>query len=346
MEEAVEGQWEAEIWPGMDSDGPRLVEGKSCWLHPALAAVEMADKGRGVVAQTAVAEGALGAAETPLAACLLWDQSHCDECGRPVGEETAPEECAGCQETWCSVDCRRRAAVHHWLECRQPFAVVGAPGGIYCLCFRIYLSTPAGLRDLWERRKRPSQPDTPLSEMLASEEDRVRLSASLPDHRESNRSWDAWPDVVRRVKFLSKAIRARFLAAEGACSPSRQRIQRQLLHVLMVGYTNTFTVYRQLEPAGLGSTPCKVVGSGLYPAVSLLNHSCLPNTTRHFDGTKMVMRAIRALVPGEELTTTYGTNPKYQLTYQRREALHTWRFVCGCAEACGNADWKTPEAEY
>nr|XP_058165378.1 histone-lysine N-methyltransferase SMYD3 isoform X2 [Dasypus novemcinctus] len=47
------------------------------------------------------------------------------------------------------------------------------------------------------------------------------------------------------------------------------------------------------------------VGVGLYPSMSLLNHSCDPNCCIVFSGPHLFLRAVKAIEPGEELTICY-----------------------------------------
>lgn len=46
-------------------------------------------------------------------------------------------------------------------------------------------------------------------------------------------------------------------------------------------------------------------GSGFYPHLRRVNHSCLPNCAVTFMGVRAVLRASRRIEPGEELTVSY-----------------------------------------
>ncbi|CAG5087729.1 Similar to SMYD4: SET and MYND domain-containing protein 4 (Homo sapiens) [Cotesia congregata] len=82
------------------------------------------------------------------------------------------------------------------------------------------------------------------------------------------------------------------------------------------------------------------VGSGLYVAHSLYNHSCAPNTFRHFEGLTMITRAMQPLNPGEQVFTGYGADYSYMPLAKRKEKLmEEYYFDCQCP-ACVN-DWPT-----
>jgi hypothetical protein len=74
------------------------------------------------------------------------------------------------------------------------------------------------------------------------------------------------------------------------------------------------------------------LGSGLYLASSLLNHSCDPNMYPVFYGTSIVFRARRPIVKGEQLTCSY-LEPALPAVYidrgQRQKALMEFhKFKC------------------
>ena len=313
---------------------------RSWWLHPGLGVEEMPGKGRGVVALERLEPGTVIAREWALGAALVPRPDACTECGLPGQDAACPE----CGVGWCGPLCEARALEYHWLECGESASLVGAPGSTFRMALRVFFATPRRLRSVWDKC-RSAVPESPLRSALDSTEARLCLAASLPSHRAETKSMPEWAAIKRRVRTLARRIHQRLRGGPDAYAGAAA-VERQLTNVLMVGYTNAFYVYRQLESAELGSPPGVAVGSGFFPGVSLLNHSCLPNTGRHFVGTRMEMRIIRPVEPGGEVTTTYGADPRGQTTAQRQARLTNWCFVCACPEACGSADFRTAEAEY
>ncbi|CAL7936338.1 unnamed protein product [Xylocopa violacea] len=79
-------------------------------------------------------------------------------------------------------------------------------------------------------------------------------------------------------------------------------------------------------------------GSGLYITHSLYNHSCAPNTFRHFEGLTMITRALEPIHPGDQLFTNYGASYAYMTKSERREKImQDYFFECDCI-AC-TFDW-------
>ncbi|XP_017757021.1 PREDICTED: SET and MYND domain-containing protein 4-like isoform X2 [Eufriesea mexicana] len=79
-------------------------------------------------------------------------------------------------------------------------------------------------------------------------------------------------------------------------------------------------------------------GSGLYVTHSLYNHSCAPNTFRHFEGLTMITRALKPIYPGDQIFTSYGAAYAYTTKSERREKImQDYFFECDCI-AC-TFDW-------
>ncbi|XP_072369010.1 histone-lysine N-methyltransferase SMYD3 isoform X1 [Scyliorhinus torazame] len=78
------------------------------------------------------------------------------------------------------------------------------------------------------------------------------------------------------------------------------------------------------------------LGVGLYPSMSLLNHSCDPNSTIVFEGKQLQLHAVRQIQVDEELTVSYidvmATSQERQ-----RQLEKQYCFVCDC-KRCEMAD--------
>ncbi|XP_043474196.1 SET and MYND domain-containing protein 4-like isoform X2 [Leptopilina heterotoma] len=87
-------------------------------------------------------------------------------------------------------------------------------------------------------------------------------------------------------------------------------------------------------------TPGVKVGSGLYVVHSLYNHSCAPNTLRHFEGLTMITRALETISPGDQIFTSYGGGHQHiALIERRKKMMEDYFFNCDCP-AC-ISDWPT-----
>ncbi|XP_041418692.1 histone-lysine N-methyltransferase SMYD3 isoform X2 [Xenopus laevis] len=71
------------------------------------------------------------------------------------------------------------------------------------------------------------------------------------------------------------------------------------------------------------------VGVGLYPSMSLLNHSCDPNCVIVFEGTCLLLRTVKEIPKGEELTISY-IDVKMPTQGRRDQLQRQYSFTCDC----------------
>lgn len=71
------------------------------------------------------------------------------------------------------------------------------------------------------------------------------------------------------------------------------------------------------------------LGTGLYPVVSIINHSCLPNSVLVFEGRMAVVRAVQCIPKGSEVLISYIDSAGS--TMARQKALREqYFFTCTC----------------
>ena len=143
----------------------------------------------------------------------------------------------------------------------------------------------------------------------------------------------------KRKDLLGQALKAVFLTkCMMTCVPSEHMdlvpVGTEFLTLLLSLPTNACHTYI-LE---LDGGEMEMVGSAVSSVLSLVNHSCEPNMMRNEVGEKTVMRALRSLKIGEELTISYG--PLYSImarAERRRQLAGQFFFHCEC-RAC-KEDW-------
>ena len=90
----------------------------------------------------------------------------------------------------------------------------------------------------------------------------------------------------------------------------------------------------------------QVIGSGLYIETSGIGHSCVPNTAPVFDGSLMVIKAIKSIDVGEEVTMNYChlevCRDKRQKMLRNVFYKECVCFKCVCDDA--NVDYKEFDA--
>ncbi|XP_074899254.1 histone-lysine N-methyltransferase SMYD3 isoform X2 [Buteo buteo] len=71
------------------------------------------------------------------------------------------------------------------------------------------------------------------------------------------------------------------------------------------------------------------VGVGLYPSMSLLNHSCDPNCVIVFEGYQLLLRSVREIQIGEELTISY-IESLMTTSERQKQLMRQYCFECDC----------------
>lgn len=82
------------------------------------------------------------------------------------------------------------------------------------------------------------------------------------------------------------------------------------------------------------------LATGIFPVISLLNHSCRPNTSVSFNSTVATIRASEQIGKGQEILHCYGPHESRMGVAERQQKLRTqYFFDCKCP-ACENKQQK------
>lgn len=101
---------------------------------------------------------------------------------------------------------------------------------------------------------------------------------------------------------------------------------------------------KRLNAIGLYDAYGDEVAFALCPALAMVNHSCLPNCQQITEGGYCRLRALRDILPGEELTYSYMSLEGTEM--ERKEAIReTWDFTCRCSR-CRGGDCQAFDAEH
>ncbi|KAM5274434.1 SET and MYND domain-containing protein 4 [Ctenodactylus gundi] len=83
------------------------------------------------------------------------------------------------------------------------------------------------------------------------------------------------------------------------------------------------------------------LATGVFPVISLLNHSCSPNTSVSFSGTVVTVRATQHIGKGQEILHCYGPHESRMDAAERRRKLRSqYFFDCSCP-ACHSEEGRT-----
>lgn len=147
------------------------------------------------------------------------------------------------------------------------------------------------------------------------EEDRSRRLASSPS-----------PLDVYRPNHTSSSV------SPDDSEPDARDLEIDLARLALIVARNAFAPPQQPDPEEIANGP-RAGATGLWITTSLLNHSCRPNAHWFCVGDWMVVRSLRELAPGEEITISY-TGFDAKLYSARQTRCQGWGFECHCPEWC------------
>ncbi|XP_068126177.1 SET and MYND domain-containing protein 4 [Hyperolius riggenbachi] len=112
-----------------------------------------------------------------------------------------------------------------------------------------------------------------------------------------------------------------------------------LLHMLQLHCNaQAVTILKQENEESAASlvenSRCARLATAIFPVLSLLNHSCEPNTSVSFQGRRAMVQACQTIRKGEEVLHCYGPH-KLRMDFKARQKLlkNQYFFVCSC-KAC------------
>ncbi|NXG04129.1 SMYD4 protein, partial [Sakesphorus luctuosus] len=117
-------------------------------------------------------------------------------------------------------------------------------------------------------------------------------------------------------------------------SPELKTVAEAMLrHVLQLQCNaQAITVMQELGPADgavVNKKPVRLA-TAFFPVLSLLNHSCCPNTSLSFSGTTATVRASQPIPRGQEIFHCYGPHQCRMRVAERQQLLSQYFFECRC----------------
>jgi hypothetical protein len=256
-------------------------------------------RGRRLVARSAVDVGAtLIDRESPAVFAPLDDACHA--CLSPLATESS-KRCGACRRAfYCSPACQRSAWSEHKVDCR---AISQLPAdAVEHVLPHVVLT----VRIAWLFiRERKSPRVERISTLLSNAAFLVEAQTAV---------LNAEATLASRILFLQAAPDSQYVSVPFLTS------------ILATITTNAIGVTEATEYTD--------VGVGLYERLALLNHSCDPSAVILFDKQFAVLRAIRPIAAGEELTISYCDRATDRFVRQKL-LLERYRFTCACTRCAG-----------
>ncbi|KAM5564144.1 histone-lysine N-methyltransferase ASHR1-like [Rosa sericea] len=220
------------------------------------------------------------------------DNSKCDACF----ESSHLKKCSGCQVVYyCSSTCQKSEWKLHRLECQALSKLPKEKRRAVTPSLRLMIR-------LYCRSKLQSQKTIPTSAM-----DNYSLVEALVAHMSE-------VDEKQMVLYAQMANLVSLI------------LQRPDINIKEIA--ENFSKFA-CNAHTICDSELKPLGTGLYPVISIINHSCLPNSVLLFEGRSAVVRAVQHIPKGAEVLISYIDTAGSTVT--RQKALkEQYLFTCAC----------------
>lgn len=278
------------------------MEGKAT-MAPGLQRFDSPGKGNGLRATAGFRSGQLLYSCEPLASCVTNKQAR-DVCHHCVTRCETLLRCSQCKMArYCNITCQKQAWPGHKRECKCLKSILPRiPTDSVRLAARVIFALIS-----------PSKSSS--DELYTLEEHESHLSSMSEQKKQGLSQLASMLEL-----YLQQEVKQEM---SSALPPSC----REPLSLIAKVTCNCFTISDGEQ---------QEIGVGLYPSLSLLNHDCRPNCVMVFEGTKLLLRAVRDISPQEELTISYIET--LSLAEDRRRQLEDqYHFTCHC-QRCDSQD--------
>lgn len=312
------------------------------------------NKGRFIVSKRNLKPGETILVEKPYASVLLLDHtlSHCHHCFKRI---VAPIPSAvSCLAVFCDETCRKAATYHEYEWPSLEVIAKSRVGKFGYLALRtITKYGPEFLRKFkmelhkgqFEVESKKLQGCGTNGKYEASEFNAIY---NLVTHACDRTVQDLFRRSVLAVFLLKCIEKGTFFSNLTKDEVSfREFVAGLLLSHLQAFPCNAHEISElDLKKNDIAASVAVEIGAGIYSTLSLFNHSCDPVVNRNFYGDMCVVRTIKPVKKGEEISDNYGAVYAVHSLAERQEKLRPqYYFQCSC-QAC-EENWPMyPEINY
>ncbi|KAK7076615.1 hypothetical protein SK128_012847 [Halocaridina rubra] len=306
------------------------------------------DKGKHIIAERDINPGEIIGVERSITGCLAVVNlpSYCSSCYRSC---LAPLPCPECSMVvFCSEACITEAMKgDHWLECSLlPTMVSMGMQPVFSVAFKLLKRFSCAQWRSSIQNQEDLNTGGQIREIGSEEVKDFYSVLHLATNKELRPSGDLYVKCIiafMQTKLLQQTGRYFINEKEESISPSKEDLlfTGQLLFSYLLKIScNGFTLVEFQCSRKFSEMKKKIIGSGIFPTLCLLNHSCHPNAEPYTYGRFQVLRASRPISAGSEVHEGYCRGFYLQPKAARQTSLlKIFQFECSC-EAC-DAGWPT-----
>ncbi|KAJ8501249.1 hypothetical protein OPV22_011801 [Ensete ventricosum] len=265
-----------------------------------LAVASIPGKGRGLITTRDFAPGDVIIFQEPYASTpnKTSSGSTCDGCFA----SNNLKKCSACQVAWyCGTACQKSEWKIHQSECRALAALSEDRKKMLTSTIRLMVR-------LILRKQLQSEQVIPTNAM-----DNYDLVATLESH-------------ISEIDEKQLVLYAQMANLVSLVLPSLEIDLKETTHNFSKLSCNAHTICDgELRP----------LGTGLYPVISIINHSCVPNSVLVFENRVAFVRAMEPIAKGTEILISYIETAATIET--RQKDLKQYFFICTCSRCTKNS---------
>ncbi len=299
------------------------------------------ERGRFIVANRDMKPGEIVVIEKPFASVLLLEHSldYCHHCFKKVTAPIPSAHC--CFAMFCNDDCTREAEPYHQYEWASLENVYKSGVGKFgFLALRTVAKCgPEYLRKFDEEvsgglHSNECKTLQGTSKSGTYEASDFNTIFSLVTHAEDRTVKDLFRRSLMAV-FLLKCLEKGSFFEKAQDLAFREFVAGLLLSHLQSFPCNAHEISElELQRRDIANSVSVEIGAGIYSTLSLFNHSCDPVANRNFYGDTCVVRTIRSVKKGDEISDNYGAVYAVHSFNERLSILQPqYYFRCAC-QAC------------
>jgi SET and MYND domain-containing protein 4 len=300
-------------------------------------------RGRHCIANKEIKSGETLFIEKAYCAILLPECSnfYCQYCFKSIKENDNNdfnylniEFCSKCNQiAFCSLECKINCSFHHNYECEILDLLHNL--GIAHLAYRVVASTPFDLLK--------NEPKSDLTNINYQNENNLseidyEQVFNLVTHEMETHVYDLFKYTMTSILLGMFYFKSNTLIINNDLILISSLILRFLLQSICNAHAITHVSENEndFNQQITYNREQLRYATAIYPKVSLLNHSCMPNVLSTFNenSTIIVVKASKQILPGEEIFNCYGPHYlKMNLLERKQSLLDQYRFDCLC-KAC------------
>ncbi|RXG60756.1 SET and MYND domain-containing protein 4 [Armadillidium vulgare] len=321
---------------------PEISYGINRILKCATESVEVKVKkktGRGLYARRELKPGDVIIVEKPYVSALYRDniETHCNNCFKRF---KSPIPCDTCTRVWfCSEKCLKEGKTgFHSSECFSlNLLYEESIGRMAIIVFRILLRLSwKNIKLLRSSRKIDTRlPDSHPKHTEFSREKYLTDNYMTTYKLVTNSHLRDFCDLFKRIIiafYLKQCLKeVDFFKGENVSLEDEIFVASLILRHLQNSSCNDFSITEFIVGENTENVELLELGGGIYPTISLINHSCNPNVFRYYIGKNCIVRATKVIRTGEQLLINYGSLSAMLGRESRRAVLKKfYKFDCDC----------------